>query len=97
MKKIVLDGTDYEVIRDENEGFNSDAISEKYTDYFASYDYIVGDWAYGKLRLKGFNDKNNKGFKKINDFSLVNEYIDKMCAFGCKWFVLKKTLDKKEK
>ena len=35
------------------------------------YDYIVGDIAYSKLRLKGFNNKSNKNFNKINDYKNI--------------------------
>jgi uncharacterized protein YutD len=49
----------------------------------------VGDWAYGKLRLKGFNDKSNKNFKPINDIKNVDNYIKKYCAYGCRYFILK--------
>ena len=58
--------------------------------YFDDYDYIVGDWAYDKLRLKGFCDKNNKLFRKINDISMLEQYIQNDCAYDCKYFVLKK-------
>ena len=59
-------------------------------EYFNDFDYIVGDWAYGKLRLKGFNDKKNKNFKPINDYQNVDSYIKDCCAYGCKYFILKK-------
>ena len=48
---------------------------EKYTSFFEEYDYIVGDIAYSKLRLKGFNKKDNKNFNKINDYQNVEKYI----------------------
>lgn len=60
------------------------------TDFYDDFDYVVGDWAYGKLRLKGFNEKTNKKFKPYNDFSKVDEYIEQKCAYGCKYFILKK-------
>ncbi len=56
MKKIKLNDLDYELIEDNN-GYNEEEIISKTTDYFIPYDYIIGDWAYGKLRLKGFCDK----------------------------------------
>ena len=51
---------------------------------------ILVEW----LRLKGFNDKSNKNFNKINDFSKLDEYLEKNCAYGCKYFVLKKLVEK---
>ena len=93
---IELENNKYELIKDSRNGYDSEALTEKFTDYFVDYDYIVGDWAYGKLRLKGFNEKGNKNYKKLNDISLLDEYIEKYCAYGCKYFVLKKiNVDKK--
>ena len=46
-----------------------------FTDYFYDYDYIVGDWAYGKVRLKGFYESDNKKCNKINDIKLLDDYI----------------------
>ena len=59
------------------------------------YDYIVGDIAYSKLRLKGFNKKNNKNFNQINDYKNVEKYIKENCAFDCKYFILEKIDEKK--
>ena len=89
-KRIVINDNAYIVKKNENDALDNADLDEKITDYFLGFDYIVGDWAYGKLRLKGFNDKKNKGFNKINDVSLVDEYIKNYCAYGCKWFMLEK-------
>ena len=88
--KIELEKNNYEVIKNVKEGFDLESVQEKYTDFFEDYDYIVGDWAYGKLRLKGFCDKDNKLYKKFNDSQTIETYIEKKCAYGCKWFILKK-------
>ena len=60
------------------------------SDYFDDYDYVVGDWSYGKIRLKGFCNKTNSIYKKINDFKLKDDYIKNSCSYDCKYFVLKK-------
>lgn len=97
MKKIVtINDVKYEVIKNENDGLDEDVLKEKITDYYDEFDYIVGDWAYGKLRLKGFNDKNNKNFKDINDIKNVDKYIKDCCAYGCKHFILKRDKSKKD-
>lgn len=89
MKKIILDNIEYELIED-NDGFNEEDVKEKYTDYFYDFDYILGDYAYNKLRLKGFCEKNNPRFNKINDFNTKNTYLKNLCAYKCKYFVLKR-------
>ena len=90
MKKIMIDGLEYELIEDYKDGFNESEFKEKFTDYFYDFDYIIGDYSYNKLRLKGFCDKNNKRYNKINDFNIKNTYLKEYCAYECKYFVLKK-------
>ena len=91
---ITINDVIYEVIKNEKDAIDEEVLKEKITDYFEPFDYIVGDWAYGKVRLKGFNNKSNKGFKKINDIDMVNEYIEKYCAYGCRYFIIKKIENK---
>ena len=87
---IEVENNKYKLIKDYKEGFDKDLFLEKYTNYFENYDYIVGDIAYSKLRLKGFNKKKNKNFNKINDYNNLDKYIKENCAYGCKYFVLEK-------
>ena len=81
---------EYKLIKNNKESFNLEEIEEKITDYFKDYDYIVGDYAYSKLRLKGFTKKFNKLNRDINDFENVDKYIKENCAYGCKYFILEK-------
>ena len=93
MEKIIeTEDNKYEIIKDYREAFNKDEFLSRYTEYFKEYDYIVGDYAYGKLRLKGFYDNNNKKANKINKISLLDKYLEENCAYGCKYFVAKKIL-----
>lgn len=80
----------YKIVENIEECFSKEEFLEKITEYFSDFDYIVGDYAYSKLRLKGFNKKGNKNFNKINDFSNLKKYISENCAYGCKYFVLEK-------
>ncbi len=88
METITVDNNVYELIRNEKDGFNASAFVERYTDYFQDFDYIVGDWSYSKLRLKGF--KNPQRAEEHNNIDNVEKYITLYCAYGCKWFILKK-------
>lgn len=88
--KYTINDIEYELIKNYREGFNLEEIENKYTDYFKDYDYLFGDWAYGKLRLKGFNEKNNKKINKINDISNLEKYLEEYCATDCRYFLLKK-------
>lgn len=87
---LIFNNNKYELIENYKEAFNIEELEAKFTDYFDSYDYVVGDYAYGKLRLKGFNEKNNPNYRKINDIKNKDNYIKKECAYECKYFVLKK-------
>ena len=80
----------YKIEKDYKNAFDYTVVKELWTDYFDDYDYILGDWSYGKLRLKGFCTKANKKYKKINDIEKVEEYIKKNCAYDCSHFILKK-------
>jgi uncharacterized protein YutD len=90
MKKYELNNQNYELMKDYKNGFDYEAVKEKYTEYFDDYDYLLGDWSYGKLRLKGFCNSKNKMFKPINDISFVDQYIKDNCAYDCAYFILKK-------
>ncbi len=92
MEKIILNNIEYEVIENNKETFNKEVIEHLYTSYFEPYDYILGDRAYGKIRLKGFCEKGNKNFNEINDSSNIKEYLNSYCAKECGYFILKKTI-----
>lgn len=92
--EVIIDDKKYKLIKNEKEAFNADDLKEKITDYYDNFDYILGDYAYGKVRLKGFNDKSNKHFKPINDIKNVDNYINNYCAYGCKYFILQKVVEK---
>lgn len=84
-----LNNQEFKLIIDKD-GFDKTEIENKLTDYFDSYDYIVGDWSYGKLRLKGFCKKDNQLLNKINDYDNLDNYLKNNCAYGCKYFVLER-------
>ncbi len=90
MKCLIINDKKYELIKNYKDGYDQTETESKLTEYFDNFDYILGDWSYGKLRLKGFCKKENKNFKKINDYEKVNEYISNNCAYGCKFFILEK-------
>ena len=89
-KKIVINKKEYELVRNDMDCFNETEVIEKITDYFDDYDYIFGDYAYEKVRLKGYYDSKNKKAKKINDIKYMDNYIKDYCSYGAKIFLLKK-------
>ncbi len=91
---IKLENNNYEIIENQNDCLNKEELESKYTDYFEPFDYILGDYSYNKLRLKGFCDKNNQRFSKINDISTKDNYLKERCAYHCNYFLIKKVKDK---
>ena len=89
-KNIEFNNNKYELVKDEDKCFDLEMVTEKVTDYFDDYDYIFGDFAYGKVRLKGFYDSKNKKAKNINDIKNLEDYIKNYCCYGAKTFLLKK-------
>ena len=90
MNKIEVNGINYEVIRNDNDCLKKEELVEKITEYFDDVDFIFGDYAYEKVRLKGFYKSDNKKVKDINDIKNLDEYIKNYCSFGSKVFLLKK-------
>lgn len=90
MEEVKINNNIYEIIKDYKNGFNEEEFKNKYTEYFEDYDYILGDIAYNKLRLKGFYEADNKKSNKINKISLLDDYLKNRCAYDCKYFVAKK-------
>ena len=90
IKKIVINDIEYEIIRNDKDCINKKELEEKITDYFDEYDYIMGDFAYDKVRLKGYYNSDNKMAKKINDIKYLDDYIENYCSYGARIFLLKK-------
>ena len=90
MEKVNIDGKEYEVIKNYSDALNISDLEGIITDYFDSFDYILGDYSYGKIRLKGFYDSSNKKAIKLNDIKYLERYIKEYCSIGAKTFLLKK-------
>lgn len=90
MESEKLANNSFETIKNYKDGYNKDEFLNKCTDYFNDFDYIVGDWAYGKLRLKGFYNSNNKKCKDFNNIDNLDTYLKENCAFECAYFVAKR-------
>nr|WP_256205263.1 YutD family protein [Piscibacillus halophilus] len=83
-------GQRYELVLDHKEGFQEEAIEERFSDILLKYDFIVGDWGFGQLRLKGFYDDQNQKATFDTKISTLEDYLYEYCNFGCSYFVIKK-------
>jgi len=93
---IVINTTGYEVMEDYRNGFNEEAFRSRYSDILHKYDYIVGDWGYNQLRLRGFFDDKSPKATFDTKISTLTEYLYEYCNFGCAYFVLKKVKNNKQ-
>lgn len=80
----------YEIMEQNRDGWNLEAFKERYSDILDKYDYIVGDWGYGQLRLRGFYADSNRKVPFEQRIAALDEYLHEFCNFGCPYFVLKK-------
>lgn len=87
---VCINNICYEVLKDEREAFNEEAFRDRFIDVLSRYDYIVGDWGYNQLRLRGFFDDRNQKATYDTKISTLQDYLHEYCNFGCAYFVLKK-------
>lgn len=87
---IVIGGKGYELVLDHKDGWNPEAFRGRYSEVLDRYDYIIGDWGYSQLRLKGFYRDNHPKVNRDTAISGMVDYINEYCNFGCAYFVLHK-------
>lgn len=87
---IELNSKQYEIIENDRNCLNIDELKEKITEYFDDFDYIFGDYAYDKVRLKGFNEPTNRKATKLNNIKNLEDYKKNYCSYGAKTFLIKK-------
>lgn len=87
---IVIGGKGYELMLDHKDGWNPEAFRGRYSEVLERYDYIIGDWGYSQLRLKGFYRDNHPKANRDTAISGMVDYINEYCNFGCAYFVLHK-------
>lgn len=90
MEIIKINGREYEVIENINKCIDIEELEGKITDYFDDFDYIFGDYAYEKVRLKGFNDSKSKRANKINNIDILESYKRNFCGYGARTFLIKR-------
>ncbi|HAR3909663.1 hypothetical protein BMF18_07740 [Staphylococcus aureus] len=86
---IKVDQHYFELIENYRVCFNEEQFIARYSDILDKYDYIVGDYGYDQLRLKGFYKDSNKKAEMSKRFSNIQDYIFEYCNFGCPYFVLR--------
>lgn len=80
----------YHVATDYREGFEFSAFEARYQEYFERFDFIVGDWGFEQLRLRGFYQINRRKVPREQIIDFLDDYLKEYCNFGCRYFVLAK-------
>ncbi|MFW3582814.1 YutD family protein [Staphylococcus caprae] len=79
----------FELIEEYRDCFDEEIFASRYSDILDKYDYVVGDFGYDQLRLKGFYQDNNRKAEISKCFSSIQDYLLEYCNFGCPYFVLR--------
>lgn len=90
---VQIGGKNYEIVQNHKEGWNPEVFRDRYSEVLERYDYIIGDWGYSQLRLKGFYRDNHPKATKDSTIASMVDYINEYCNFGCAYFVLQKSKD----
>lgn len=93
---IKLSNHDYRLIENYKDAFDLEQMEERYSDYLLKYDYIVGDIAFQKLRLRGFFEDYRKNVPIDMKISNLEDYLVEFCSFGSPYFVLERVNKKEE-
>ncbi|WP_373230300.1 YutD family protein [Cohnella sp.] len=83
-------GNAYSLFHEHKSGWNPEAFRERFSEVLERFDYIVGDWGYNQLRLRGFYKDGHPRATKESAISSFVDYINEYCNFGCAYFVLNK-------
>lgn len=87
---MTIDGRRYRIIRNDKDALRKDRLAERYEAILDKYDYIVGDWGYEQLRLKGFYNQDRKQAAPDQLISHLEDYLYEYCNFGCAYFVIER-------
>lgn len=88
--RLLIEGETYVVVKDHKDGYDYQAFLTRYQDYFSKFDYIVGDWAFEQLRLRGFYQLGTRKVPYDQKIDSLEDYLNEYCNFGCQYFVLAK-------
>lgn len=80
----------YRIIYQYKDAWKPESFRERYSEVLDPYDYIVGDWGYNQLRLKGFYRPDNPKATKETSIAYLQDYLHEYCNFGCAYFVIER-------
>lgn len=96
-ENFLIGDRQYRLVKNYRDGYELEKIGERYSEVLARYDYIVGDWGYEQLRLKGFFRVDNRRAHPEQRIDSLEDYLYEYCNFGCAYFVIERISEYKEK
>ncbi|SEM95717.1 Uncharacterized protein YutD [Ligilactobacillus sp. WC1T17] len=87
--QMLIDGHPYVLVKNYRDGFQTERLKERFSQILTKYDYIVGDWGYDQLRLRGFYESKSKKGTPSQSIDRLMDYLYENCNFGCAYFVLR--------
>ena len=93
---LLIGERQYRLVRNYREGFDAERLGERFSEVLTRYDYIVGDWGYDQLRLKGFFREDDRKSLPEQRIDALEDYLYEYCNFGCAYFVLERTGGKRQ-
>lgn len=85
---FLLNDHPYELVKQYRDGFDGEQLAKRFSSILSKYDYIVGDWGYDQLRLKGFYDQSNPLYNDGQGVETIEDYLYEDCNFGCAYFIV---------
>lgn len=79
----------YELVKNYKDCFDLNRFVDRFSTILTKYDYIVGDWGYDQLRLRGFYSEDNPLFIPNRGIQTIDDYLYEECNFGCAYFIVK--------
>ncbi|MBG9981022.1 YutD family protein [Facklamia sp. DSM 111018] len=88
--QVMIEDQVYQLILNHEDAYDYEAFLNRYQDYFSKFDYIVADWAFQQLRLRGFYQIGTPKVAYDQRIDSLEDYLLEYCNFGAKYFVLAK-------
>lgn len=89
-EQVMIEDQVYQLILNYENAYDYEAFLNRYQDYFSKFDYIVADWAFQQLRLRGFYQIGTPKVAYDQRIDSLEDYLLEYCNFGAKYFVLAK-------
>lgn len=91
---VMVGDKTFHLVYNYREAFSAEKLEQRFSEVLAKYDYIVGDWGFEQLRLKGFFSMSRKKMVGDQKIDHLQDYINEYCNYGTAYFVLKRMRSK---